>query len=62
MFYCSACARRNLWPESFMKAHGACEVCHRTAECNDFPASLLPVSPARQPVPDDEEVVTERLF
>lgn len=43
MFYCSDCAKKNDWPETFGQSYGSCEMCKRTALCNDMSASDLPV-------------------
>lgn len=43
MFYCDRCAKRNSWPETMARSEGPCEICGRTAMCNDRPAHMLPV-------------------
>lgn len=42
MFYCDPCAKKNNWPDSIGKSVGPCEICGKTAECNDRPSSTLP--------------------
>lgn len=48
MFYCEECRAKNDWPESFFKSRGPCEMCHKTATCNDVPSKFL--SAAKPPV------------
>lgn len=43
MFYCNACAEEREWPDSMMKSYGSCEVCGKSASCNDRPSSTLPI-------------------
>lgn len=52
MFYCNSCANKNDWPETGFKSRGRCEVCGRTADCNDMPSSRLPM-------PAEDEETTE---
>ncbi len=35
MFYCDACATRNGWLDNLVKSEGPCDVCGKTATCND---------------------------
>lgn len=42
MFYCEACRKKNKWPELWFKSFGRCEMCAKTAECNDVPSRDLP--------------------
>lgn len=44
MFYCQACAKKKSWPESLCQSQGPCEVCGKTALCNDVPSKDLPPS------------------
>jgi DNA-directed RNA polymerase subunit RPC12/RpoP len=46
MFYCDPCAEEKGWPESFHKTHGTCEVCGKTAVCNDVHHDHLSVDEA----------------
>lgn len=48
MFFCGKCEKKNDWPNSIFKSFGRCEVCGKSAECNDVPSSYLPM-PKRQP-------------
>jgi hypothetical protein len=48
MFYCAKCRAKNDWPVSYSKSYGLCEVCRKTAECNDVPSKYLPV-PLKKP-------------
>ena len=43
MFYCDECARRKRWPETVTTSRGPCEICGRTAVCNEMPSRLLPL-------------------
>lgn len=46
MFYCNPCAKPRGWPESeFMRSYGPCEICGKTALCNDVPSRFLPIPP-----------------
>lgn len=42
MFFCDTCAEKNKWPQSWSKSGGRCEVCGKTAVCNDIPSKELP--------------------
>jgi lysozyme family protein len=42
MFYCNECAEKTGWPEVLAKSKGNCEICKKTAICNDHPLSKLP--------------------
>lgn len=55
MFYCSACAKRNHWPETFRKSYGPCELCDVVAVCNDRPSYSLPQPPKHKDQPDAED-------
>lgn len=46
MFYCSECAKKNDWPETFGQSYGPCELCKQTALCNDMSSSELPMRSA----------------
>lgn len=35
MFYCNKCADKKNWPRTMAKSYGNCEVCGKTAVCND---------------------------
>lgn len=48
MFYCSACAKRNRWPETVHKSYGPCELCEVVTDCNDRPPYTLPEPPNRK--------------
>jgi len=41
MFYCDDCRKNNDWPESWHQSFGQCEVCKKSATCNDVPSSAL---------------------
>jgi len=43
MFFCSTCAKRNDWPESFHQSFGPCELCGAHTICNDIPSRELPL-------------------
>jgi hypothetical protein len=46
MFFCEECREKNGWPKSLFKSRGPCEVCHKSAVCNDVPSKhLSPVKP-----------------
>lgn len=52
MFYCDPCGRQRNWPADDLlipTSYGRCEICGKTAECNDVPAGALPVPPAAPP-------------
>lgn len=42
MFYCDKCRVENEWPAEFSQSRGPCEVCGKSALCNDVPSSWLP--------------------
>lgn len=44
MFYCDHCAEQNsypIWMDESMKSYGACEICNKTAPCNDIHHDML---------------------
>lgn len=41
MFYCDECAQARGWPKSLAKSRGPCEICEKTAVCNDLKSSEL---------------------
>jgi len=44
MFYCHTCGKERGWPiDTFMKSMGACEICGKSAVCNDTPSKYLPI-------------------
>ncbi len=42
MFFCVKCEVKNGWPNSIFKSYGRCEMCGKSAECNDVPSKYLP--------------------
>lgn len=42
MFYCDPCAKKYEWPETLTISYGPCEMCDKTAACNEMPSRLLP--------------------
>lgn len=50
MFFCDTCAVERGWPGSWSKSAGPCEICGKTAVCNDVPSRYLPL-----PKPQKEE-------
>lgn len=48
MFFCGDCAENHGYPENFMKSHGPCEICGRTALCNDVPSKYLPPAKGKE--------------
>ena len=44
MFFCDPCATKRKWPTSISKSSGRCEMCNKSAICNDVPSKYLPVS------------------
>jgi hypothetical protein len=50
MFFCNECKVKNKWGESIGQSRGRCEVCGKTALCNDIPSKYLPV-PEPEPSP-----------
>lgn len=54
MFYCDKCRVKNQWPDSFIRSHGRCEMCGKTASCNDVPSKYLPDPPAPEESPAKE--------
>lgn len=60
MFYCDACAAKKAWPKSIDKSVGTCEICKKTAKCNNVPSSNLP---SLQPVaPITPKEAAEKKF
>jgi hypothetical protein len=47
MFYCDSCRKKHDYPISMSRSYGVCELCGRTAPCNDVPSSHLPKSKKR---------------
>lgn len=45
MFYCDSCGMEKTWPDSLVKSQGRCEICGKTATCNDTPSANLPKDP-----------------
>lgn len=45
MYYCDECAGKRGWPLDDDSYVERCEVCGKTASCNDFPSSILPKHP-----------------
>lgn len=48
MFFCETCRVEKNWPDSIAKSHGPCELCRKTADCNDVPSKYLPM-PKKDP-------------
>lgn len=44
MFYCTPCQEKRDWPETIFKSTGKCEICGKSAVCNDMPSKYLPLS------------------
>lgn len=41
MFYCGECMKKSEYPESMHKSYGVCELCGKTATCNDISSKFL---------------------
>ena len=41
MFYCEECRADRQWPESIFKSYGRCEICEKSAPCNERSSSFL---------------------
>ena len=42
MFYCDACGKERNWPTGWADSYGSCEICGKTATCNDVKSKNLP--------------------
>jgi hypothetical protein len=50
MFYCDKCAMNEKYPilaDERYKSFGPCEICEKTAPCNDFKGDILKMGPVR---------------
>jgi len=50
MLYCDKCAEKNkypIWVDEEMKSYGPCEICNKTAPCNDIHHDMLELGPVK---------------
>lgn len=57
MFYCEECRQANKWPESIFKSYGRCELCEKSAPCNERSSSFLHQFEERLKEQDKEDKV-----